>query len=103
LLLGGEQEAREALQKRQEADGYAFESVAVVDSCFADRRGTPRQGTLVPAAKATIRFRASVPPAALEGLEQFSHLWVLFVFHENTNAAGAAKKSTFPAKIAPPR
>lgn len=95
--------AREALQRRQELEGYAFEGVAHVDSCFADRRGTPRQGSLVPAARASIRFRSSVPPAALEGLEQYSHLWVIFVFHENTNAAGAAKKSTFPAKIAPPR
>lgn len=98
-----EQEAREALQRQQQADGYTFEAVATVASCFADRRGTPRQGVLVPAARATIRFHSSVSPAALEGLEQFSHLWVLFVFHENTNAAGAGKKTTFPAKIAPPR
>jgi len=28
-----------------------------------------------------------VPEAALEGLTEFSHVWVLYVFHENTNLA----------------
>lgn len=100
----GDQEAREALQQQQRASGYTFDGVALVQSCFGERRGTPRQGVLVPAARAHLVFRASVPAAALEGLEQFSHLWVLFVFHENTNAAkSSASASTFPAKIAPPR
>ncbi|RLN66941.1 hypothetical protein BBJ28_00004631 [Nothophytophthora sp. Chile5] len=100
-----EREAREALQRQQEVVGYNFEAVAHVQSCFADRRGTPRQGVLVPAARARITFKTSIPPASLECLEQFSHLWVIFVFHENTNlakAAGSTPKSTFPAKIAPP-
>ncbi|TYZ69193.1 hypothetical protein PybrP1_004164 [[Pythium] brassicae (nom. inval.)] len=99
-----ERDAREALQQQQREAGYAFEAVATVQSCFGERRGTPRQGVLVPAARARLEFRASVPAAALEGLEQFSHLWVLFVFHENTNAAKAMKAArTFPAKITPPR
>lgn len=96
---------REVLQQQQREAGYAFDAVATVQSCFGERRGTPRQGVLVPAARARLTFRANVPAAALEGLEQFSHLWVLFVFHENTNAAKATKPAatTFPAKIAPPR
>ncbi|KAG7385219.1 hypothetical protein PHYBOEH_009111 [Phytophthora boehmeriae] len=98
-----EREAREALQRRQETSGYSMEAVAHVQSCFADRRGTPRQGGLVEAARARITFKTSIPPASLECLEQFSHLWVLFVFHENTNMAKSTAKSTFPAKIAPPR
>ncbi|KAE9140635.1 hypothetical protein PF010_g81 [Phytophthora fragariae] len=98
-----EREAREALQRQQEALGYSFEAVAHVQSCFADRRGTPRQGGLVQSSRARIAFKTSIPPASLECLEQFSHLWVLFVFHENTNLAKGAPKTTFPAKIAPPR
>ncbi|OWY92195.1 hypothetical protein PHMEG_00038899, partial [Phytophthora megakarya] len=77
--------------------------MAHVQSCFADRRGTPRQGGLVEHSRARITFKTSIPPASLECLEQFSHLWVLFVFHENTNLAKGAPKTTFPAKIAPPR
>ncbi|CAI5730322.1 unnamed protein product [Hyaloperonospora brassicae] len=98
-----EREAREALQQQQQATGYSLEAIAYTDSCFADRRGTPRQGGLVANARARIQFNTSIPPASLECLEHFSHLWVLFVFHENTNLTKRASKSTFPAKIAPPR
>lgn len=89
-----------------EADGYTFDAIGHVESCFAQRRGTPRQGSLVPAARARIKLRSTIPPSSLECLDQFSHVWVIFVFHENTNLAKAAtsgKKATFPAKIAPPR
>ncbi|CAH0480264.1 unnamed protein product [Peronospora belbahrii] len=98
-----EREAREALQRQQEAIGYRFEAIACVDSCFVDRRGTPRQGGLVKNSRARITFKTNIPSASLQCLDQFSHLWVLFVFHENTNVAKGKTKSTFPAKIAPPR
>uniref|UniRef100_M4C6X9 TsaA-like domain-containing protein n=1 Tax=Hyaloperonospora arabidopsidis (strain Emoy2) TaxID=559515 RepID=M4C6X9_HYAAE len=98
-----EREAREALQQQQETTGYRFEAIAHVRSCFADRRGTPRQGGLVKNARAFVKFKTRISPASLEALEHFSHLWVLFVFHENTNLTKSASKSTFPAKIAPPR
>lgn len=85
-------------------NGYKFESIGHVESCFPDRRGTPRQGTFFPLSRARIQFRTSIPPASLECVEQFSHLWVLFVFHENTNMTKVSNhKSTYPAKIAPPR
>ncbi|KAI9921407.1 hypothetical protein PsorP6_000390 [Peronosclerospora sorghi] len=98
-----EREARAALQRKQEVEGYSFEAVAHVQSCFADRRGTPRQGGLVENARARLTFKTTIPPASLGCLNEFSHMWVLFVFHENTNLAKRARKSTFPAKITPPR
>ncbi|KDO32208.1 hypothetical protein SPRG_03425 [Saprolegnia parasitica CBS 223.65] len=100
-----ERDARLIAQQQLDRDGYNFEPIGSVESCFADRRGTPRQGALVPASKARIRLVTSVPPASLECLDQFSHVWVLFVFHENTNVSKVAanKKTTYPAKIAPPR
>jgi hypothetical protein len=97
-----EREAREAIQRQQELTGYAYESVGHVQSCFNERRGTPRQSMLVPASRGRIKFRTTIPPAALECVDQFSHLWVIFVFHENTNAV-KSKHSSFNAKIAPPR
>ncbi|OQR85876.1 hypothetical protein ACHHYP_11240 [Achlya hypogyna] len=100
-----ERDARAIAQQQLDRDGYNFEPIGTVESCFADRRGTPRQGSLVPASKARIQLKVSVPPASLECLDQFSHVWVLFVFHENTNLSkvAAQKKTTYPAKIAPPR
>nr|CCA14501.1 conserved hypothetical protein [Albugo laibachii Nc14] len=92
------------IQEVQAKTGYRFHAIANVDSCFSDRRGTPRQGHLVPSSRAIIRFQRSVPPASLECLDEFSHIWVLFTFHGNTNLSkqdGAA--NSFTAKIAPPR
>jgi tRNA (Thr-GGU) A37 N-methylase len=49
-----------------------------------------------------------VPSESLEGLEGFSHVWVTFVFHLNTNARrnamarGGDKGVAFAAKITPP-
>lgn len=80
------------------------DTIGIVHSCFPDRRGTPRQPLLCPSTRARIRFSKSVPPAALEGLEEFSHMWCIFLFHENTNAhLKKKKKKTFKAKIAPPQ
>jgi tRNA-Thr(GGU) m(6)t(6)A37 methyltransferase TsaA len=52
-----------------------------------------------------------VPPAALEGLEQYSHCWVLYLFHANTDGLGALDMhngppqpgATFRAKVRVPR
>lgn len=50
------------------------------------RNGTPRQPLLVPLAKASLIFDpARVSQASLEGLEWYSHVWIIYVFHLNTN------------------
>ena len=69
-----------------------------VASCFIERRGTPRQGLLAPAARAMLKLdaRAVQPCAALDGLEKFSHVWLLYDFHENTNAAKVSSAQQAP-------
>lgn len=56
----------------------------IIHSCFKEKFGIPRQPGLVPAATATLEL---LPPynteEALRGIEDFSHLWILFVFHES--------------------
>lgn len=47
--------------------------------------GTPRQGLLAPSTKGRIEFQRNISPDTLIGLEVFSHVWVVFVFHKNTN------------------
>ncbi|KAG5177376.1 TsaA-like domain-containing protein [Tribonema minus] len=102
---GGEVAANDAPQSI-----FNFVSVATVQTPFRDRRGTPRQGSVAPLSRGTVVFHPHiVSPAALDNLQQFSHAWVLFVFHENTNARGlegkkgAGRPTTFRAKISPPR
>lgn len=71
--------------------------IGFVHSCFRDRFGTPRQPSLVNASDGYIQIRPEFQPEfSLEGLSEYSHLWVIFHFHQNTN-----KK--FSAKVHPPR
>lgn len=65
--------------------GYPALPIGRVQSPYTDRRGAPRQGALAPDARARIVFNQAVPATALEGLEGFSHVYVLFLFHENTD------------------
>ena len=82
--------------------GYQYHPIGFVESPFPDRRGTPRQPVLVPAAMGKIRFDKSMIQAEhFKEMIQFSHIWVVFVFHENTN--GDTKSSQVPARIKPPR
>jgi len=61
--------------------------IGLLRSCFSTRNGTPRQPLLAPGARARLVLAPHVPAAALEGLADFSHVWVLYVFHANTNLA----------------
>ncbi|MDH5301101.1 MAG: tRNA (N6-threonylcarbamoyladenosine(37)-N6)-methyltransferase TrmO [Gammaproteobacteria bacterium] len=58
--------------------------IGFVESCFKEKFGVPRQPGLVSQAPATLHF---YPPydqdIAFAGLEAFSHLWIMFLFHLN--------------------
>lgn len=69
-----------------------------VESCYIDKFGTPRQPGLIPESRAFLKILPEYQPQdSLVGLEEFSHLWVLFSFHKNH------KDTRFHAKIHPPR
>lgn len=61
---------------------YVFHPIGVIRSCFPEKFGIPRQPGLVPGARATLEV---LPPfdrdEAFRGIEAFSHLWIVFVFH----------------------
>lgn len=102
---------REALSRanydKVESSSYPMSPIAVVHSCFSTRNGTPRQPLLVPLAKASLMFDpARVPQASLEGLEGYSHCWIIYVFHLNTDLEKLWKhpsQSKFKAKVRVPR
>jgi tRNA (Thr-GGU) A37 N-methylase len=89
---------------------YTFEPVGYLKSCFATKNGTPRQAGLAPAAPATLKLTSSQlnnPAHSLEGLKEFSHVWLIFVFHLDRHAEKSLGDSpageTVKSKIAPPR
>lgn len=76
---------------------YTFQAIGVVESCFPENFGIPRQPGLVPEATGRIRLLSPYDQAdAVRGLEGFSHLWVVFVFHQ---LKGDAARTT----VRPPR
>lgn len=98
--ISAEKKLRKSQQEEVGTEGYQCPPIAVIESPFPDRRATPRQPILAPAARAFIRFnKQSIQFQHYEELAQFSHIWVIFIFHENTNVKGKG----LPAKIAPPR
>ncbi|KAJ4958481.1 hypothetical protein NE237_025592 [Protea cynaroides] len=112
--IRAQQALREALTQvtehnsdKLEMVSYPMTPIAVVQSCFTTRNGTPRQPLLVPLARACLVFDlGQVPPAALEGLGEYSHCWILYVFHLNTDLEKLWKqpsKSKFKAKVRVPR
>lgn len=56
--------------------------IGVVESCFWEKFGTPRQSGLVASARGKIVFSNEVDSEACRGLEEFSHLWILFLFDQ---------------------
>lgn len=62
---------------------FTMRPIGWVNSCWSEKFGIPKQPGLVPAAVAEIEF---FPPFAREemfrGLEGFSHIWVVFLFHD---------------------
>ncbi|XID75815.1 tRNA (N6-threonylcarbamoyladenosine(37)-N6)-methyltransferase TrmO [Alkanindiges sp. WGS2144] len=72
-----------------------------VQSPFHEKFGIPRQPNLVQV-PAIIEFNAPYDDAmAFEGLEAFSHIWLIWVFNQNKHSA--QKQPKFRTQIRPPR
>ncbi len=87
--------------------------IGYVHTPFIEKFGVPRQPNLVDV-EGVIEF---IPPydqpAAFEGLEGFSHLWLIWQFHQNrhlkpsvdqsSTTNGSSSSESFRAQIRPPR
>ncbi|ESQ15615.1 MAG: hypothetical protein N838_28860 [Thiohalocapsa sp. PB-PSB1] len=69
--------------------GFQFNPIGIIRSPFSDKFGIPRQPRLVNAARASLVL---LPPydqeSAFKGLEGFTHVWLIFVFHDDCLDAG---------------
>jgi tRNA-Thr(GGU) m(6)t(6)A37 methyltransferase TsaA len=78
---------------------YTLKPIGVVHSCFKEKFAIPRQPALAPAAKGEIElFPPYNDPAAIEGLEDVSHLWLSFIFHK-----AMPKEDEVRLRVRPPR
>ena len=76
---------------------HLISPVGIVRSCFKEKFAIPRQPHLAPAARGVLEL---LPPfdqgEAVQGLEQVSHVWLLFLFHQ-------ALEDKPRLKVRPPR
>ncbi|MFK0086468.1 tRNA (N6-threonylcarbamoyladenosine(37)-N6)-methyltransferase TrmO [Pseudomonas sp. NPDC090755] len=76
---------------------YSVAPIGFVRSCFKEKFAIPRQPQLAPAARGVLEL---LPPfdsgEAVAGLEQVSHVWLLFLFHQ-------ALEDKPRLKVRPPR
>ncbi len=74
-----------------------FEPIGLIHSSYKHLFGIPRQGRYATSNEAVLEI---LKPYSLknitEGLEGFSHVWLIFVFHRNRNKVS-------PGKVHPPR
>lgn len=76
---------------------YSVSPVGILHSCFKEKFAIPRQPQLAPAARGILEL---LPPfntgEAVAGLEQVSHVWLIFLFHQ-------ALEDKPRLKVRPPR
>ena len=76
---------------------YTVSPIGFVRSCFKEKFAIPRQPQLAPAARGVLELVAPFDQGdAVQGLEQVSHVWLLFVFHQ-------ALEDKPRLKVRPPR
>lgn len=78
---------------------YTFEPIGILNTCFKEKFGIPRQPSLASGAEGVLKLRKDPQfKTALQRIEEFSHLWVVFVFHES-----GLKDKEWKPSIRPPR
>jgi tRNA (adenine37-N6)-methyltransferase len=76
---------------------FSFRPIGIIDSCFKEKFGIPRQAGLATEARAVLKvFSPFDQLEAFKGLAAFSHIWVIFVFH-------SGMRNTWKATVRPPR
>ncbi|ETN58234.1 hypothetical protein AND_010192 [Anopheles darlingi] len=79
-------------------DDVHFKPIGVIRTVFSEKRAVPRQAVLASTVESRIELSPKIfnnPEHSLEGLENFSHIWIIYYFHRHPNHT--------KAKVAPPR
>jgi len=72
-------------------------TIGTIHSPYKEKFAIPRQPSLVPAAKAIVEIPFEYcPKESLNGIEQYSHLWLIFCFH-------ATQQQGWKPLVRPPR
>jgi tRNA-Thr(GGU) m(6)t(6)A37 methyltransferase TsaA len=76
---------------------YQFDTIGVIQTPFSEKFGIPRQPRLTPDVKSTVILHPQYSSLeAVDGLQEATHLWLIFVFSE-------CYKKGWKNKVRPPR
>lgn len=66
---------------------YQIEPIGVIETPYKEKFAVPRQPRLVPSATSRIKLLGEANCSeAIRSIEQFSHVWILFLFDQNLAA-----------------
>ncbi|MGB1109657.1 MAG: tRNA (N6-threonylcarbamoyladenosine(37)-N6)-methyltransferase TrmO [Gammaproteobacteria bacterium] len=79
---------------------FNFRPVAIARTPYPDKFGIPRQAGLSPSARGEIELVEPYnKPEALEGLDEFSHVWLMWIFDRNI----PEEPGDWKPRVRPPR
>lgn len=79
---------------------YTFEPIAHIETNLSGKFGLPRQFGVIPDLCGKIVFRQDLRNTdALRGLEEFSHIWVIWVFSESEKADRPVALTVRPPRL----
>ena len=72
------------MKKKSELPRFEFESIGILSSPYQQRFGIPHQAGVSQGLNGIIKLKPEADfKTALRGLDTFSHIWVMFVFHSH--------------------
>lgn len=98
-----DQDCAHTRQNNKDENMMILRTIGSIVSPYTKRMGTPRQPQLVPSSRGFVQLhKQQVSGASMMGIDQYSHIWIIFGFHANTNA-GPMTTTTLSEAIAKPR
>ena len=76
-------------------DSFIFNSIGTLISCFPEKFSSPRQGNLLELTRAKIVLKKNIDMHSFDGIENFTYIWIIYVFHLNQNFLSS--------KVTPPK
>jgi len=69
---------------KSQNENYSFAPIGHIQSCFKEKFGVARQSMMISQARGVLKFNPDPSYRnSLSHLTEFSHLWIIFVFHKN--------------------
>ena len=79
----------------KDENSFTFNSIGTLISCFPEKFSSPRQGNLLELTRAKIVLKKNIDMHSFDGIENFTYIWIIYVFHLNQNFLSS--------KVTPPK